>query len=96
MLQQVLHEIEQAQGTWSLTELARKLELEPGVLEGMIAFWVRKGRIAADRVEGQACSSGSCGDCAAGCPFAGAAPRTFRPVLIDPATISKQPEHPAE
>lgn len=77
MLHQVLHEIAQARGPLSLNDLARRLEVEPGALEGMINFWVRKGRISAGSVEG--CASGGCGSCGevAGCPFAGKAPRVF-------------------
>lgn len=77
MLQQVLHEIAQAQEPLSVKDLARKLAVEPGALEGMITFWVRKGRISAGSVEG--CAAGGCGSCgeATGCAFAGKAPRVF-------------------
>lgn len=84
MLQQVLREIEQARGPLSLGDLAHKLEVDRGTLEGMLAFWVRKGRIAMSDVDGQTCVSGNgCGGCASttGCPFAGLAPRTFALVL---------------
>lgn len=77
MLQQVLQEIAQAREPLSVADLARKLQIDPGALEGMINFWVRKGRIAAGSVEG--CASGGCGNCgeAGTCPFAGNAPRIF-------------------
>lgn len=48
MLNQVLREIETAQGSITLSELSRKLEITPTALEGMLQFWVRKGRIKAD------------------------------------------------
>jgi hypothetical protein len=80
MLQQVLREIEQARGPLSLGDLARKLNVDRGTLDGMLTFWVRKGRIVVSDVDGQTCATGGgCGSCdsSTGCPFAGAAPRTF-------------------
>jgi hypothetical protein len=29
----------------SLSQLSKKLEIEPGVLKGMLQFWIRKGKI---------------------------------------------------
>ena len=90
MLRQVLQEIEAAQGTISLTDLSRKLGLEPGALEGMIQFWVRKGRLKDDERDNQqlfaVCGGGSCGrSCpgAQGCPFVAKMPRTFSLALSD-------------
>jgi hypothetical protein len=80
MLQQVLREIEQARGPLSLGDLAHKLGVDRGTLDGMLTFWVRKGRIVVSDVDGQTCATGGgCGSCdsSTGCPFAGAAPRTF-------------------
>lgn len=86
MLHQVLREIEQATGPLSLADLARKLKVDQGTLEGMITFWVRKGRIVASQVDGQHCATGGCTGCASNsgsCPFAGSAPRTFALVMHD-------------
>lgn len=91
MLQQVLHEIEHARGPLSLGDLARKLDIDRGTLDGMLAFWVRKGRIVVSDVDGQTCATGGgCGSCgsAAGCPFAGKAPRTFALVMEEPRRSS--------
>lgn len=79
MLRRVLQEIEEARGPLSLSDLAQRLQVDQGTLEGMIAFWVRKGRIDPGHVEGQSCATGACGGCAgaSACPFAGPAPRTF-------------------
>ncbi len=89
MLQQVLREIEQAHGPLRLADLARKLEIDQGTLEGMIDFWVRKGRIAASDTAGEVCGTGGCGGCSStsdrGCPFAGTAPRTF--ALVPEETV---------
>lgn len=85
MLQQVLNEIETAREPLSVAAMARKLAIDESALEGMIGFWVRKGRIKPGQVADQSCSSGSCGSCAGatGCPFAGTAPRTFFVVPAD-------------
>ncbi len=87
MLQQVLREIEQATGPLSLGDLARKLDVDRSTLDGMLTFWVRKGRIVVSDVDGQTCATGggctSC-DSSTGCPFAGAAPRTFALVTDKP------------
>jgi hypothetical protein len=81
MLQLVLQEIEAAGGTINLSDLSQKLHLEPGALEGMLEFWVRKGRLRREGIQSShACSSGpSCGGSCAGaaCPFIIRIPRTF-------------------
>ncbi len=84
MLQQVLQEIEQAHGPLSLGDLAHKLGVDRGTLEGMLTFWVRKGRIVVSDGAAQTCTTGSgCGSCGSntGCPFAGTTPRTFALVM---------------
>lgn len=78
MLREVLQALEGARGPVSLDELSRQLGVERSALEGMIAYWVRKGRL---RESGATCS-GSAGGCscstsAAPCPFSSAAPRTI-------------------
>ncbi len=45
VLRQILQELESAQGPVSLNDLSRKLGVERGALEGMIAFLARKGRL---------------------------------------------------
>jgi hypothetical protein len=45
MLRQVLQELESATGPVELNALSRKLGVERGALEGMIEFWMRKGRL---------------------------------------------------
>jgi hypothetical protein len=83
MLKQVLHEIESAQGPVSLDALGRKLNIDRSVLDGMIQFWVRKGRL---QIEGQshaetaAVCGGSCRTNCAGpqsCPFVVHLPLTY-------------------
>ena len=84
MLRQVLAEIKSADGTISLNELAGKLNIEPSALEGMIQFWIRKGRLKETDVArepvGQACNTASCACSCPGpqdCPFVMTPPRTL-------------------
>ncbi|HOA24157.1 MAG TPA: FeoC-like transcriptional regulator [Aggregatilineales bacterium] len=41
----VLDAIKNADGPVSLSRLGRELDIEPDALQGMIDFWVRKGRL---------------------------------------------------
>jgi len=91
MLSQLLREIEAAQGVISLNDLSHKLAVEPGALEGMIQFWIRKGRLQDDTLtKGIAFDGcpvgGSCGcSCSGvqGCPFVMQIPRTISLTLDD-------------
>lgn len=78
MLHRVLQAFEAASGPLSLDELSRELGVERGALEGMIAFWVRKGRL---KESGGACGSAgpgcSCSSHPGGCSFDRAGPRTI-------------------
>ncbi len=82
MLQRVLQEIESAQAPITLNQLAYKLGLERSALEGMIKFWIRKGRIQEVEPETTA-PSPTCSSCATtcpgpqGCPFIMKMPRAF-------------------
>ena len=83
MLYQVLEELEQARGPVLIKDLSQKLNLDPGVLMGMIQFWVRKGRLCDDdavAAEGIACAGGGCGDHCSGtaeCAFVAKMPKTY-------------------
>ncbi len=61
MLNQVLQEIEHARGSITVSELSRKMGVEPAALEGMIQFWVRKGRLQLgdDQTSEAVCSCGT-------------------------------------
>ncbi|MBO9324841.1 MAG: FeoC-like transcriptional regulator [Roseiflexus sp.] len=79
MLYQILEALEAANGLVSLNELSRQLQIEPGALKGMIAFWVRKGRLKNIAVSGCAghrrgCT---CGAYPEGCVFSTAGPRVI-------------------
>ncbi|WP_129629752.1 FeoC-like transcriptional regulator [Candidatus Oscillochloris fontis] len=78
MLHQVLDAFEQSQGPVSLDELSRQLGIERSALDGMIAFWVRKGRLIESGGQTVCASAGSSCTCSAypgGCVFSSATPR---------------------
>ena len=79
MLYQVLHEIENTKGAITLKELSRKLGVEPDALEGMLQFWVQKGRIQDDSTtcDDVVCSCGSSFSNAENCSFIAKMPKTY-------------------
>jgi hypothetical protein len=84
VLQQVLQELEMAQGPLSLGELSRRLDIDRDALRGMIEFWVRRGRLQ-NHDEGMAatlatCPTASCSGCHLGpqdCSSATNMPRMY-------------------
>ena len=90
MLWQVLHEVEAANAPLDLNELSRRLNVERSALDGMIQFWVRKGRLVDDTAGAGratvACANHGCGGCAGGqgCPFTMTMPRTISLIRLDP------------
>jgi hypothetical protein len=87
MLNQVLQEFEQAKGPITLADLSRKLEIAPDALEGMLQFWVRKGRIRCDDdIESGESVTGTCGPSCSGttnCTFIAKMPKTYSIPLVD-------------
>ncbi|MBK8046739.1 MAG: hypothetical protein IPK16_06220 [Anaerolineales bacterium] len=83
MLWEVLHAIEAAQSPLDLNELSRRLKIDRGVLDDIIQFWVRKGRLVENVGGGSvvctAASSHACSGCAShgDCPFTMKLPRTI-------------------
>jgi hypothetical protein len=84
MLNQVLQEIKFAQSALNLSDLSHKLGIERSALDGMIQFWVRKGKLRDDDADLAAvmstCSPPSCGGSCAGmatCPFIAKMPKTY-------------------
>jgi hypothetical protein len=85
MLYQVLEEIEKARGPVLVKDLGQKLNIDPGVLIGMIQFWIQKGRLCDDDEmagEGMTCAGG-CGGASCGsngittCTFVAKMPKTY-------------------
>jgi hypothetical protein len=83
-LRQVLTIFEQADGALSLAHIARELEISTARLEGMLQYWVRKGRIR----EVVDLSSGcpSCG-VSGECPFVMEMPRSYELTSDDDGVI---------
>jgi hypothetical protein len=63
----------------SLAQMARQFNVEPSALEGMIEFWVRKGRLREAAYTG-------CADCGVqhACPVGMVFPRRYELVTGDP------------
>lgn len=72
MLRQVLQELESARGLVSLDDVSRKLGVERSALDGMVDFWVRKGRLRADYLTAGtgSCAGDTCGAFCSSCPLA--------------------------
>jgi hypothetical protein len=83
-LSQVLNAFEHNQGPVTMAQIARQLELSPARLEGMIQYWVRKGKL---RRVNQYKECGSCGHGADSCPFVVELPRSYELVTPDSLTI---------
>jgi hypothetical protein len=68
-LKRVLDEIQSARGPISVAELSRRLDVEQSALEGMIDFWIQKGRLRADLFLSTPASCAS-DECDTSCPQA--------------------------
>lgn len=85
-LRQVLEQFERSDGVVSLPQMARTLGIERAMLQNMIDFWVRKGKLR--EVGAPACTT--CGG-ASECPFMMALPRCYElvgkdnPIVAPPA-----------
>ncbi len=82
MLNQVLDVIVNTSGPITIGELSRKLGVEPSALEGMIQFWVQKGRLRSedDQLSGMYCSCGTGTDSCtpvSDCIFIAKMPKTY-------------------
>jgi hypothetical protein len=97
MLNQVLQEISNTREPVSLPVLSHKLGIERSALEGMLTYWVRKGRLQvgdgdSDTGSSEAvCASGSCGSSCpgvSGCPFIAKMPKTYAIVAQENSGIN--------
>ncbi|MCL4262593.1 MAG: hypothetical protein KJ069_05240 [Anaerolineae bacterium] len=76
----MLHEIERATGPITIQELSQRLNLEPGVVADMVAFWVRKERLVTGADTAVPHHTAHCGgDCQgpAACHFVAKVPASF-------------------
>jgi len=87
MLRDVLQAVETTQGPITLAELSRRLNIDPGALDGMLQHWERKGKLVLNSGSAVACnmdcatiqcacSMGAGGAC---CPFVARLPRSYSP-----------------
>lgn len=81
-LRSVLDRFNDQSAPISLRQMAHDMDIEPGVLDDMIAYWVRKGKLREVSADGQACTT--CGVRTA-CPFIVALPRYYEVVRGDDA-----------
>lgn len=93
MLREVLKTVEAANGSITLAELSHRLNIDPGVLSGMLEHWARRDNLVVDGRSVAACAgscaaSCHCGSCSgeSGCPFIARLPRSFTVTqLADPS-----------
>lgn len=80
MLRQVLQHFEQRSGAVSLVQMARDLDVERSILQDMLDYWVRKGRLR----EVQTSGCGTCGSGSGACPLMVMLPRMYELASEDP------------
>ena len=61
----VLEAVRNADSTINMDQLAADLNLERSALDGIIQFWIRKGKIV--RVENSVCTTDRCSGCPLTC-----------------------------
>ena len=72
MLTAILKELAQAEGPLNMRELSRKLDVQPGALEGMLMQLLHMGKLELVN------ESGDCSSCAGSCTGAEECPFVFR------------------
>ncbi len=73
-LGQVLDAFKNNRGPLTLGQVARDLNISPPQLEGMIQYWVRKGKL---RQSASYTNCGTCGHSDDGCAFVMEMPRSY-------------------
>lgn len=86
-LRAVLDAFEDQHTAISLNQLSSELDISPAVLDSMIDYWVRRGRLR------EAATPATCGACghAKGCPFIMKMPRLVELVNQDEPPNSSSP-----
>jgi hypothetical protein len=72
-LRDVLTAFEEVREPCSLHQMARNLDMSPGMLEGMIEYWIRKGRLRESGGTPTACAACHTDHC----PFIATMPRRY-------------------
>ncbi len=88
ILDRLLDELQSAKGPIGSSELARRLDVAPSALDGMVSVLVANGRLRGDadptQAETVACSGLACGTACVGldeCAFIVSVPQTHRLVI---------------
>lgn len=79
-LREVLNRFGDQSAPVSINRMAHDMQIAPGVLDGMIAYWVRKGKLREVTNTGDNCNT--CG-VKSGCPFIIAMPRYYELIRDD-------------
>lgn len=93
ILTQVLQIFEETDQPFSVSAIARSLEVSPERLEGMLQYWVRKGRIR------EVVDAADCGTCGVNgsCPFVIDMPKSYElvndTIVIPLHTIQSSCQH---
>jgi hypothetical protein len=80
VLKLVLNSIESSKGPVHVAELSQRLGIEKSALEGMIEYWVRKGRLYDSDAEICAPNPGHCSSSCTGatnCAFVAKMPKSY-------------------
>lgn len=86
-LREVLYAFENAKAPYTLNQLARQLDISPGMLDGMIDYWVRKGKLRPVHTT-MACNA--CGS-SSHCPFIMQMPPTYELAADDSLPVVQPP-----
>ncbi|MAU13343.1 MAG: hypothetical protein CL607_26225 [Anaerolineaceae bacterium] len=87
-LREVLNRFSDQSTPLSINQMARDMDLEPGVLHGMIDYWVRKGKLREISGSGEACTT--CG-VKGSCPFIVPMPRYYERVTDEDTPVTSCP-----
>ncbi|MFW5708826.1 MAG: FeoC-like transcriptional regulator [Chloroflexota bacterium] len=87
-LREVLNRFSEQSAPVSINQMAREMQIEPGVLQEMLAYWVRKGKLREVSGSGEQCFT--CGIKSA-CPFIVTLPRYYELVQEGEVTSSEPP-----
>lgn len=82
VLKQVLTRFEDSTQTASLSQIAHEFDLDMTTLQGMVDYWVRKGKLREVVQCDAKVPSCNCGGGPTACPFIMTMPRSYEPVPV--------------
>lgn len=86
LLKDVLDAFKDTAQPLSLAQLARRLDVEQGLVEDMIAYWVQKGKLRDASIANACNTPRHCASCAIGkngCPFVMQMPKRYELIIDD-------------